>query len=57
MICFDVYGPKALACIAGLPPALASRCIPVTMFSRGPTVGKAPATDRRGPLGLATTAR
>lgn len=29
---FDVYGPKALACIAGLPPTLASRCIPITMF-------------------------
>lgn len=29
---FDVYGPKALACIAGLPPTLASRCIGVTMF-------------------------
>jgi hypothetical protein len=31
-VAFDVYGPKALACIAGLPPALASRCIHVTMF-------------------------
>jgi hypothetical protein len=29
---FDVYGPKALACIAGLPPTLASRCVPVGMF-------------------------
>ena len=29
---FDVFGPKALACIAGLPPTLASRCIPITMF-------------------------
>ena len=29
---FDVYGPKALACIAGLPPTLASRCIPIMMF-------------------------
>jgi hypothetical protein len=29
---FDVHGPKALACIAGLPPALASRCIRVMMF-------------------------
>ena len=36
MICFDVYGPKALACIAGLPPALASRCIMVTMFRAAP---------------------
>lgn len=33
---FDVYGPKALACIAGLPPALSSRCIPVMMFRAGP---------------------
>jgi hypothetical protein len=31
-VSFDVYGPKALACIAGLPPALASRCIPIMMF-------------------------
>ncbi|WP_439628799.1 hypothetical protein [Gemmata sp.] len=29
---FAVYGPKVLACIAGLPPTLASRCIPFTMF-------------------------
>jgi hypothetical protein len=29
---FEVYGPKALACIAGLPPTLASRCVPITMF-------------------------
>ncbi len=29
---FAVYGPKALACIAGLPPTLASRCITVLMF-------------------------
>jgi len=36
LICFDVYGPKALACIAGLPPALASRCIVVTMFRAAP---------------------
>ncbi|MEE9128810.1 MAG: hypothetical protein V3T84_02245 [Phycisphaerales bacterium] len=33
---FDVYGPKAMACIAGLPPALSSRCIPVMMFRAGP---------------------
>jgi hypothetical protein len=33
---FDVYGPKAMACIQGLPPALASRCIPVLMFRAGP---------------------
>src|SRR5262249_54968370 len=30
-VAFDVYGPKALACIAGLPPTLASRCITVMM--------------------------
>jgi hypothetical protein len=35
-VMFDVYGPKALACSAGLPPALASRCIPVMMFRAGP---------------------
>jgi hypothetical protein len=35
-LAFDVFGPKALACIAGLPPALASRCIPVTMFRAAP---------------------
>lgn len=35
-VAFDVYGPKALACIAGLPPALASRCIPIIMFRAGP---------------------
>ncbi len=35
-VCFDVYSPKALACIAGLPPALASRAIPVTMFRSPP---------------------
>ncbi len=31
-VAFDVFGPKALACIAGLPPALASRAISLTMF-------------------------
>jgi hypothetical protein len=36
MVSFDVFGPKALACIAGLPPALASRCIVVTMFRAAP---------------------
>lgn len=29
---FDVFGPKALACVRGLPGALSSRCIPVMMF-------------------------
>ena len=33
---FDVFGCKALACVAGLPPALASRCIPITMFRSPP---------------------
>ena len=35
-VAFQVFGPKALACVAGLPPALASRCIPVTMFRAAP---------------------
>jgi len=35
-VSFDVFGPKALACIGGLPPALASRCITVAMFRAGP---------------------
>lgn len=38
---FDVYGPKVLACIAGLPAPLASRCIPITMF-RAPEGSPAP---------------
>jgi len=29
---FQVYGPKAMACIRGLPVALSSRCITVVMF-------------------------
>lgn len=29
---YAVYGPKAMACINGLPPALASRCIQLVMF-------------------------
>jgi hypothetical protein len=33
---FNVYGPKAVACINSLPPALASRCIPVPMFRSPP---------------------
>ena len=33
---YDVFGPKALACIAGLPPPLRSRAIPVTMFRSPP---------------------
>lgn len=33
---FDIFGPKALACINNLPPALASRCIPIMMFRASP---------------------
>jgi len=33
---FGVYGPKALAAINNLPPALASRCITMRMFRAGP---------------------
>lgn len=33
---FDVFGPKAMACISGLPPALASRSIALMMFKAGP---------------------
>jgi hypothetical protein len=36
MTAFDVYSPKALACIAGLPPALASRTIALQMFRAPP---------------------
>ena len=39
-VSFDVFGPKALACIAGLPPALASRCITLRMFRAGPDCPK-----------------
>jgi hypothetical protein len=35
-VSFDVFGPKTLACIAGLPQALASRAIPITMFRSPP---------------------
>ncbi len=35
-VTFDVYGPKALACISVLPPALASRAITITMFRAAP---------------------
>lgn len=30
-VAFDVYAPKLLACIRGLPPALSSRCITVRL--------------------------
>jgi hypothetical protein len=39
-VAFEVFGPKALACVAGLPPTLASRCIPLTMFRAGPNSAK-----------------
>jgi hypothetical protein len=35
-VAFDVFGPKAVACIQGVPAALADRCIPVMMFRAGP---------------------
>ena len=35
VVTFDVFGPKVLGCIRGLPPALASRCIEIRM-SRAP---------------------
>jgi hypothetical protein len=35
-VSFDVYGPKAIACIEGPPPALASRCIRTMMFRAAP---------------------
>jgi hypothetical protein len=38
---FDVFGPKAMACVAGLPPALASRCIRLTMFRAPRDSGRA----------------
>jgi hypothetical protein len=37
---FEVYGPKALASINGLPPTLASRCINITMFRAAPGSAK-----------------
>lgn len=41
-VSFDVYGPKLLACIRGLPPALASRCISIRL-TRAATGSKAAA--------------
>ncbi len=35
-VTFQVYGPKAVGCVQGVPPALASRCIPVMMFRAPP---------------------
>jgi hypothetical protein len=37
---FNVYGPKALACIRELPAALASRCISIQMFRCSKDSGK-----------------
>jgi len=34
-VAFDVYGPKAIAGISGLPAALASRCVKIMMFRAG----------------------
>ncbi len=48
-VTFDVFGPKALACIAGLPPALASRAIPITMFRAAP--GSPSESTRTRPAG------
>ncbi|MCX7428783.1 MAG: hypothetical protein NTW96_24545 [Planctomycetia bacterium] len=31
-VAFEVYGPKGVACTAGLPPALSSRAITIPMF-------------------------
>ena len=39
-VAFDVFGPKAIAGIARLPEALASRCIPLPMFRSGPGSSK-----------------
>ena len=38
---FQVFGPKAIACINALPTALASRCVPVQMF-RSPAEAEKP---------------
>jgi hypothetical protein len=40
-VSFDVYGPKAIACINGLPPALLNRCVPILMFRSPPNSSKA----------------
>jgi hypothetical protein len=37
---FNVYGPKALACIRELPAALASRCVAIQMFRCSKDSGK-----------------
>jgi hypothetical protein len=35
-VSYDVFSPKALACIAGLPATLVSRCVNVAMFRSKP---------------------
>jgi hypothetical protein len=37
---FQVFGPKAIACINALPPALASRCVTIQMFRSPPDSDK-----------------
>ncbi len=46
---FEVYGPKALACISELPPALRSRCIGITMFRAGPDGNRSATTSLTWP--------
>ena len=49
-VAFDVYGPKALACINGLPTALSTRAITIPMF-RAPADSPKPRRrigDRKG---------
>ncbi len=41
LVSFDVFGPKAIACINELPPALLSRCIRLCMF-RAPKASPKP---------------
>jgi len=52
-VSFDVYGPKALAGISGLPSALASRCIRIMMFRAG---RNSPVSKRRFDLTAAVWA-
>ena len=53
-VAFDVYGPKGLACIAGLPPALASRAIGLTMFRAPPASEKPRRRTNADPAGWET---
>ena len=45
-VSFEVFGPKCLACINGLPPALASRSIVVPMFRAEARLAETQATNR-----------